>query len=98
MHAFLRGQRALLERRLCLCNHAADHCMRKREVVVSPNKGPQYRPQFSIVLIIGARKKVPPILGNPQVMCHTFSLSDSKAGSCANDLTKAHEDVNGCIR
>ena len=35
-------------------------------MVVSLNKGTPYRPQNTIVLIIGAPKKVLLILGNPQ--------------------------------
>ena len=30
-------------------------------------RGPQYRPQNTIVLIIGTPKKVPLILGNPHI-------------------------------
>ena len=30
-------------------------------------RGPQYRPQYIIVLIIGTPKKVPLILGNPHI-------------------------------
>ena len=37
------------------------------EMVLSQNRGPQYRPQNTIVLIIGIPKKVPLILGNPQI-------------------------------
>ena len=37
------------------------------DVVVSQKRGPQYRPQNTIILIIGTPKKVPLILGNPQV-------------------------------
>ena len=34
-------------------------------VVVSQNRGPQYRPQNTIVFIMGTPKKVLLILGNP---------------------------------
>ena len=37
-------------------------------MVVSQNRGPQFRPQNTIVLIIGTPKMVPLILGNPQIM------------------------------
>ena len=37
------------------------------KLVVSQNKGTQYRPQYTIVLIIGIPRKVPLILGNPQI-------------------------------
>ena len=33
-------------------------------MVVSQNKGPQYRPQYIIILTMGTPKKVPLILGN----------------------------------
>ena len=35
--------------------------------------GPQYRPQYTIVLIIGTPKKVPLILGNPQMEVSQYS-------------------------
>ena len=34
-------------------------------VVVSQNKGPSYKPQNTLVLVIGTPKMVPLILGNP---------------------------------
>ena len=37
---------------------------------VSQNKGPQYRPQYSILLILGTPKMVPLILGNPHLKLH----------------------------
>ena len=37
-------------------------------VAVSQNKGAQYRPQYAIVFNIGTPIKVPPVLGNPQVL------------------------------
>ena len=42
-------------------------CSRKVQMVVSQNKGAQYRPQNIIVLIMGTPKIVPLILGNPQI-------------------------------
>ena len=36
-------------------------------MVVSLNRGPQYRPQNTIILIIGTPKKVPLILGNRHI-------------------------------
>ena len=36
-------------------------------MVVFLNRGPQYEPQNTIVLIMGTLKKVPLILGNPQI-------------------------------
>ena len=36
-------------------------------MVVSQNRGPQYEPHYTIVLIIGTPKKVPLILGNPHI-------------------------------
>ena len=39
-------------------------------MVVSQNKGSQYRPQDTITLIIGTPKKVPLILGNPHIYPH----------------------------
>ena len=38
-----------------------------QDFVVSQNRGPQYRPQNTIVLIIGTPKMVPLILGNPHL-------------------------------
>ena len=38
------------------------------EMVVSLNRGTQYRPKYTIVLIMGTPRKVPPILGNPQLV------------------------------
>ena len=47
---------------------------KKENMVVSQNKGPQYRPQNTIVLIkIGTPKMVPLILGNPYI---SFDRSD----------------------
>ena len=37
------------------------------EMVISQNRGPQYRPQNTMILIIGTPKMVPLILGNPQI-------------------------------
>ena len=37
-------------------------------LVVSQNRGPQYSPQNTIVLIMGTPKMVPLILGNPQFL------------------------------
>ena len=37
-------------------------------IIVSLNKGPQYRPQYTIILIIGTPKRVPLILGNPHIV------------------------------
>ena len=50
------GQEQLVDSKLCEL---------QEEVVVSQNGGPQYRPQSTIILIIGIAKKVPLILGNP---------------------------------
>ena len=36
----------------------------RRDKVVSKKRGPQYRPQHTIVVIMGTPKKVPLILGN----------------------------------
>ena len=36
-------------------------------MVVSLNKGPPYRPQYTTVLIMGTPTKVPLILGNPHM-------------------------------
>ena len=55
--------------------------------VVSLNRGPQYRPQNTIVLIMGTPKMVPLILGNPQVVQglkasrQSLSLKQQKASS-----------------
>ena len=40
-------------------------------VVVSLNKGPQYRAQYTIIFIIGPSIMVPLILGNPHVCIGT---------------------------
>ena len=46
------------------------------QLAVSQKRGPQYRPQNTIVLIMGTPKRVPLILGNPQLdqEPHTKSL------------------------
>ena len=36
-------------------------------MVISQNRGPQYRPKNTTVLIIGTPNKVPLILGNPYI-------------------------------
>ena len=43
-----------------------------RDKVVSQNRGPQYEPHYTIVLIIGTPKKVPLILGNPHVYIYIY--------------------------
>ena len=43
------------------------HANRCRDVVVSQNKGPQYRPQNTMAIIIGTPKRGTPNLGNPHV-------------------------------
>ena len=47
------------------------------DMVVFLNRGPQYEPQNTIVLIMGTPKKVPLILGNPHI---EMLLKNSKAG------------------
>ena len=47
---------------------------RTQDMVVSRNKGPQHRPQHTIVLIIGTPKMVPLILGNPHIRLIEFRL------------------------
>ena len=44
------------------------HELTKAQMVVSQNRGPQCRPQNTIILIIGTPKKVPLILGNPKIV------------------------------
>ena len=39
----------------------------ENEMVVSQNSGPQYRPQYTIVLLMGTPKLVPLIWGNPHM-------------------------------
>ena len=39
-------------------------------LVISLNKGRQYRPQNAIALIIGTPKMVPPIMGKPPIDTH----------------------------
>ena len=51
------------------------------EMVVSQNKGTQYRPQNTIVLIIGTPKMVPLILGNPQIYLHDVAKLASLCNS-----------------
>ena len=59
-------------------------------MVVSQNKGAQYRPQNIIVLIMGTPKMVPLILGNPHIriplvkMYGNYQMCSGKAG--ASDL------------
>ena len=43
-----------------------NHATMEVYMVVSLNRGPQYRPQNATVLIIGTPNKVPLILGNPK--------------------------------
>ena len=49
-------------------------------MVVSQNKGTQYRPQYTIVLIIGTPKKVPLILGNPHISRASLWRSERTGG------------------
>ena len=44
-------------------------------MVFSLNRGPQYRPQYILVLFTWSPKKVPRILGNPRV---EFSPSEAE--------------------
>ena len=62
----------LLASTRCVKRSFGSHCVLKKqscswEMVVSLNRGPQYRPQYSIIPIIGTPKKVPQISGNPQM-------------------------------
>ena len=44
-------------------------------MVDSQNRGPQCRPQYTIILIIGTPKMIPIILGNPQISkCKALAL------------------------
>ena len=49
----------------------------REQMVVSRNEGPQYSPKYIILLIIGTPKKVPLILGTPQI---TTAAIDAKTG------------------
>ena len=42
-------------------------------MVVSQNRGPQYRPQNIVVLIVGTPKVVHPILGNPHMYIYIYT-------------------------
>ena len=79
----------------CLKNNKATQRCPLKDLVVSLNKGTQYRPQNTIILIMGTPKKVPLILGNyhlvlPANACHlqlvsrssTAPLQLSFAGDC----------------
>ena len=50
-------------------------------MVVSQIRKPQYRPQYTIVLIMGTPKMAPLIVGNPHISC------DFAADLCASNLT-----------
>ena len=47
------------------------------DMVVSQNKGPQYKPQNTIVLLIGTPKMVPLILGNSHIRCPHWEIFGS---------------------
>ena len=51
----------------------------RKDLVVSQNRGPQYRPQNIIILIIGTPKKVPIILVNfhLEIHCTVFRIQGS---------------------
>ena len=46
-------------------------------VVVSQKREPLYRPQYSIILIMGTPNMVLLILGNPHVVCGTQRIRES---------------------
>ena len=56
-------------------------------MVVSQNKGPQYRPPNTIVLTIGTEKRVPLILGNPPY-CHVSQPGCPKSYRMATGAKK----------
>ena len=64
-------------------------------LVVSGNKGTQYRPQNTIVLIIGTPKKVPIILGNPHLgitVPWTLNINHNIAIACVSSKPCLHSD------
>ena len=57
------------------------HGGRLLNMVVSQNMGSQYRPQNTIVLILGPPNKVPLILGNPHIDLKGIEKSTSSEAS-----------------
>ena len=49
-------------------------------VVVSQNRGPQYRPQNTIILFTGTPKMVPLFLGIPMYSCWIHRLTERRPG------------------
>ena len=64
--------------------------IRANYMVVSQIRRPQYRPQNTIVLIMGSSKKVPIILGNPHICMSTYECyhghSLGAPGNCSRHL------------
>ena len=70
-------------------------------MVVSQNWGPQYRPQITIVLIIGTPTKVPLILGNPyikntKILCFCRPHSLLERGIVSTPLEKQENNMLTC--
>ena len=55
--------------------------LRSSYLVVSLQKGTQYRPQYTIVLIIGAPKKDTPNFGKPLFVCEQTKMSHNGPGA-----------------